>query len=38
VGARDWGNAERGEDPFDRLAAHVREHLDMAQLSRIIGL
>jgi adenosylcobyric acid synthase len=33
----DWGRAPR-HDPFDRLAARVREHLDMAQLRAIIGL
>ncbi len=33
----DWGRAPR-HDPFDRLAAHVRDHLDMAQLRAIIGL
>ena len=32
----DWGRAPR-HDPFDRLAAHVRQHLDMAQLRSIIG-
>lgn len=33
----DWGRAPR-HDPFDRLAAHVRDHLDMAQLRAIIRL
>jgi cobyric acid synthase len=32
-----WGGASR-HDPFDRLADHVREHLDMPQLRAIIGL
>jgi adenosylcobyric acid synthase len=32
-----WGSAAR-HDPFDRLADHAREHLDMAQLRAIIGL
>ena len=34
----DWGDAANAEDPFDRLAAHVRAHLDMAQIRTIIGL
>ena len=35
---RDWGNATDAADPFDRLAAHVRAHLDLAQIRAIIGL
>jgi len=38
IAARDWGDATDAEDPFDRLAAHVRAHLDMGQLRAIIGL
>jgi adenosylcobyric acid synthase len=32
-----WGSVAR-HDPFDRLADHVREHLDMGRLREIIGL
>ncbi|MFN8538765.1 MAG: hypothetical protein U0232_14965 [Thermomicrobiales bacterium] len=32
-----WGSAAR-HDPFDRLADHVRGHLDMGRLREIIGL
>lgn len=32
-----WGSAAR-LDPFDRLADHVREHLNLPQLRAIIGL
>jgi adenosylcobyric acid synthase len=38
VAPRAWGAATPGEDPFDRLAAHVRASLDLAHLRRIIGL
>ena len=38
IAPRDWGNAEGSADPFDRLAAHVRAHLDMEQLRAIVGL
>ncbi len=38
IAPRDWGNATAAEDPFDRLAAHVRANLDMAQIRAIIGL
>lgn len=31
-----WGCAPR-HDPFDRLADHVRQHLDLAQLRAIVG-
>jgi adenosylcobyric acid synthase len=38
VGAlSSWGSAAR-RDPFDRLAEHVREHLDLARVREIIGL
>jgi adenosylcobyric acid synthase len=35
--AASWGSVAR-RDPFDRLADHVREHLDVARLWEIIGL
>lgn len=35
---RDWGHATNADDPFDRLAAHVRANLDLTQLRAIIGL
>jgi adenosylcobyric acid synthase len=38
IAPRDWGNATDADDPFDRLAAHVRAHLDMAHLRAIVGL
>jgi len=37
IASRDWGDAEKTEDPFDRLAAHVRANLDMEQLRAIVG-
>jgi adenosylcobyric acid synthase len=38
VAPRDWGNAAPAEDPLDRLAAQVREHLDIAQVYQLLGL
>jgi adenosylcobyric acid synthase len=37
IAPRAWGNETNAEDPFDRLAAHVRANLDMSQLRAIIG-
>ena len=37
VAPRDWGRAT-ADDPFDRLAAHLREHLDMPRIYGLLGL
>lgn len=37
VAPLDWGRAAR-EDPFDRLAAHVRAHLDLEAIYGAMGL
>jgi len=39
VTPRDWGRATAIEDdPFDRLAAHLREHLDLPRIYAEMGL
>jgi adenosylcobyric acid synthase len=37
IAPRDWGRAT-ADDPFDRLAAHLREHLDMPRIYGLLGL
>jgi adenosylcobyric acid synthase len=37
VAPLDWGQPP-AVDPFDRLAAHLREHLDMAQIYGLLGV
>ncbi|HEY8598364.1 MAG TPA: cobyric acid synthase [Thermomicrobiales bacterium] len=39
IAPRDWGRAtSSADDPFDRLAAHLREHLDLPRIYAEIGL